>query len=613
LLQRTDNLGRPLAFTDAGTVMDMAAKSVSGTILDGPEPDQIAHQARFERLTIGEVRWHWSEKPEGEHLIGINTVSEKLRFIPGETLEDGVELDVIARERKATAIHLPAPMVINLREESLPDDDLLTARQLNYFKANGNNALLFVHGYNVPHGDWGRFLKGEGRSQNYHGNTRSFRRHPVWHPYKATVWQDADALSESLFTPLEDDQLNGNGLHNWAVHMEYRLNRAAGFDGKDWMPYSRIINVSWPGDTGSTDFMQAELNAMAAGRRLAPLLQQLHSAGIAINIITHSLGARVALTALNLLGSIGYRDLVDHLFLWQPAVADNALTNQASRDVHPLGLGVFPEAHGAARRIVVLHSKGDGILGPEEASDKDWWSRIVRRVSPLATATWQIATSEDPMDDALGYLHGAYDKKWWTFPSFLDNGFGPAMEKLYAGYLPLTLEPGSVAHPQRSASSAASLQQTVADNWARLEQDAIAEARALWQPCMECLRNGTRPPQYRLLVPLGHRASISPNLAQVYIRHLRKLALNGWRPERPPRPALGYVGFDEVAGDEASSTFDPFIADMLDHGAFADVNQSRWLFSHSGMRIPSDEVFAEVYRKEIMENHLLANSRFGRY
>jgi hypothetical protein len=40
--------------------------------------------------------------------------------------------------------------------------------------------------------------------------------------------------------------------------------------------------------------MQAELNAMAAGRRMVPLLQQLQDAGIAVNLITHSLGARVA-------------------------------------------------------------------------------------------------------------------------------------------------------------------------------------------------------------------------------------------------------------------------------------------------------------------------------
>lgn len=242
-----------------------------------------------------------------------------------------------------------------------------------------------------------------------------------------------------------------------------------------------------------------------------------------------------------------------------------------------------------------------------------WVDRLVRRVSPLVTAAWNLATSEDPMDEALGYLHGAYDKKWWTFPSFLDNGFGPAMEKLYAGYLPLTLDPGSVAHPQRSASSAASLQQAVADNWARLEQDAIAEARALWQPCMDCLRNGTRPPQYTLLAPLGHRASISPNLAQDYIRHLKKLAVKRWRPESAPRPALGYVGFDEVAGDKSSPTYDPFIADMRDRGMFADANQSRWLFSHSGMRVPSDEVFERSYVDAIMNRILKEGAGFGRY
>lgn len=197
--------------------------SVSATILDGPAPDQIAHQTRFERLTIGEARWHWAENPEGEYLIGLHTVSEKRNCALGETLSEGVELYVI----------------------------------------------------------------------------------------------------------------------------------------------------------------------------------------------THSLGARVALTALNLLGNIGYRDPVDHLFLWQPAVADNALTNQASRDVHPLGLGVFPDAHTAARRIVVLHSKGDGILGSEEASDEGWWGRLVRRVSPLATAAHTAGPPRPPgqYQPELGAgLHSASEK-----------------------------------------------------------------------------------------------------------------------------------------------------------------------------------------------------------
>lgn len=609
-LRRTDNLGQPLRFTKPGILRHANGQEHSGTLQQDAE-ERDNYLARFEKVTVGKAWWHWPEEPAGEHLIGFDTVSRKDRFAPGQTLDEGVRLDVIQGERKATAIHLPPPVIINLREDSAPQDDKLTPEQLAYFRANGNNAMIFVHGYNVPHGEWGRFLKGDSRSPHWHGNTRSFSRAPKWHPYKAMVKQDPQALSDGYPFTLEDADVNGSGVQNWAIHMEYCLNKAAGFDGTDWMPFSRIINISWPGDTGSTDFMQAELNAMTAGRRLAPILQQLQDEGIAVNVITHSLGARVALTALNILGTTGRHNLVDHLFLWQPAVADNALSNDPDRDVHPFGLGVFPAAHKAARQIVVLHSKGDGVLGPEAQEDESWWRRIVDYLSPAGLAAWDITSADDPMDEVLGYLYGAYDKKWWTFPSFLDNGFGPAIEKLYKDYLPLTYDED--AGERRRGYPAKQRRRLALQNWERLEKDIIAEAEALWQPCIDCLRNGERPPRYTLLAPLNHRASISVEAAKDYIQRLRKLAVNNWQTEQPPRPALGYVGFEAVSGEKAGTNRDEFIEKALNSERWSAVDQSRWLFSHSGMKIPSQEVFEKSFMDEIMEPILKEGVGFGRY
>ena len=612
-LQRSDNLGHPRAFINAGTIKDESGKVVTAELQDGTEHTPDNAVAIFTQLVTGNARWHWPEEPEGEHLIGFDTVSEQRRFAPGHYLDEGVDLTVIQGERKARAIHLPPPVIINLRESAPAATDLLTDEQLDYFRANGNNALIYIHGYNVPHGEWGRFLKYDGSREAYHGNAPSFAKAFTWHPNKATIWQDADALSNNNAITPEEDKLNGTGAHNWAIHTEYQLNRAAGFDGQDWMPYSRIINISWPGNTGATDFMQAELNAMATGRRLVPILKQLANAGIVISLITHSLGARVGLTALNILGTIGHHNLADHLFLWQPAVADNALTNDSSRDVHPLGLGVFPSAHNAVRKIVVLHSRGDGILGPDDDEDSSWWQKAPFRPSPMVTAARDLIAADDPMDDVLGYLRGAYDKKWWTFPSFLDNGFGPAIEKLYKDYLPLTFEAWMTVHPQRSLYVPEALKQTVKENWARLGKDILTEANALRQPCIDCLRNGERPPDYTLLSPLNLRASVSPQAATDYVLRLKKLAVNKWIPEQPPRPALGYVGFEEVARKDAAG-FDEFIEDALDDEKFTPVDQSKWLFSHSGMRIPSKEVFNRSYKEAIIERlKELGEKQFGRY
>lgn len=605
-LQRCDTLGRPRPFSNPGKLRHVNEQEHTGNLQPDPEA-RDDHLVRFADVTVGQARWHWPEEPAGEHLIGFDTISRKTRFTPGQVLQDGVPLDVIPGERKATSIHLPPPVIINLREEADPQADKLTPEQLEYFSANGNNALIFVHGYNVPHGEWGRFVKGVRRNPNPRSPLSTLE----WHPYNATVKQDPKAIRESLEHWVNDEGVNGSGLHNWSVHMEYCLNKAAGFDDVDWMHFSRIINISWPGDTGSTDFMQAELNAMTAGRRLVPLLQQLQDAGIGINLITHSLGARVALTALNILGTTGRNNLVDHLFLWQPAVADNALSNDPTRDVHPLGLGVFPAAYKAARQIVVLHSKGDGILGPHSQEDERLWRKIVGRVSPLGLATWDVVSADDPMDEVLGYFRGAYDKKWWTFPSFLDNGFGPAIEKLYKDYLPLSYRENAVSQRGYPAKE---LRRRALQNWQRLEQDIIAEARALWQPCIDCLRKGERPPRYRLLAPLNHRASISVEVAKDYIQRLRKLAVNNWQTEQPPRPALGYVGFEEVADNPESRHLDRFIQEKRNTGVFQVVNQSTWLFSHSGMRIPSQEVFEKSFKEAIMDRILEAKGgSFGRY
>ena len=603
-LRREDTLGRPLTITDGGSVTDHDGTSASAKITD-------AKEAHFKDLALGEAQWTWRPTVEGEHLIGVKTVSESRLFRPGEAMNEPLPLEIIQGRRKATTIHLPPPVMINLREDDAPDQ--LTEKQLDYFRSNGNNALIYIHGYNVDHGEWGRFLDGAkkvGRSQ---------RPVAIWNrDTPATVWQDAENPDEENAPTLNPDDLNGSGAHNWAINMEYQLNRAAGFDGEGWMPYSRIINVSWPGNTGSTDFMQAEFNAMASGRRLVALFQQLQDAGVALNVITHSLGARVILTTLNILGTLQRPNGVDHLFLWEPAVADNALSNDASNDVHPLGLGVFPVAHKAVRQIVILHSRGDGVLGPQESEQRSLMQRAFALTPPgmalSATQTaWDIATADDPMDEFLALVHGAYNKKWWTFPSFLDNGLAPSIESLYSDYLPLTYNDAQpVGHAMHRAQQ--TRKREALDNWDRLERDILNEAKNLLEPCVECLRNAERPPTYRLLAPLNHKASVSIDMARRYIQQLRALAANNWYPTQKPRPAMGDVGFEKVVGDEAGEARDVFLEQISSPGGKIEiVDQTDWLFSHSGMRIPSQKLFEEVFLREIMEQRLLANSTFGQY
>jgi len=102
-------------------------------------------------------------------------------------------------------------------------------------------------------------------------------------------------------------------------------------------------------------------------------------------------------------------------------------------------------------------------------------------------------------------------------------------------------------------------------------------------------------------------------VAKDYILRLKKLAVNDWVPEQQPRPALGYVGFDEVAGDSAGANHDEFISKALRSKYWLVVDQSKWLFSHSGMRIPSEEVFNRSYEAAIMRRVIDEGGGFGRY
>lgn len=346
LIVHSDTLGRFLLEGTPVKLFDSEGKTFSATI----DAEGIS---RHEGVTPGKVAWQL-ENIHGLHLVAVD--DELLD--PRQAAAAPPEVEVAIEETTIQAVYLPPPISLNLRDaKTRPENDLLSEEQLEQLQLAGNNATLFLHGYNVPLGEYGTFASWE-----QHGDIDTPSLVTNAHTAsRATILQDIEKVempvaitgrytaSNAYHTPTEnrpdnvrEAHCNGSGASNWFVHMEYQLNRAAGMTEEDWQPYTRMVGIAWFGDTGSVDFFQAELNAMAAGRRLVALLEQLHEAGIAINIISHSLGARVVLTALNILGEQERHQWVDNLYLWQPAVADNALVNDASQDSHPLGMGGVP-------------------------------------------------------------------------------------------------------------------------------------------------------------------------------------------------------------------------------------------------------------------------------
>ncbi len=221
---------------------------------------------------------------------------------------------------------------------------LLSEDQLNFFVHQGNNVTLFIHGYNV----------GFGR-----------RAEP-------------------------DDDLSASAAHQWFSQMEQNLNQAAGFDGWDYTKYTRLIGIAWQGDPISpVDFRADYAMTQFPSQRLLLLLQQLSQHGLEINLMGHSCGNQVLLQVLELAAASGIQ--VNHSFLWEPAVAENALdavstpllamefqNAQGEYTVLPAP-ACFPNAAKASRQITVLYSQDDTILGSINAqpSQATWTAEAI--------------------------------------------------------------------------------------------------------------------------------------------------------------------------------------------------------------------------------------------
>ena len=219
-----------------------------------------------------------------------------------------------------------------------------TEDELDFWVSQGNNATFFIHGYNVSFG------------------------------------RESDP----------DDDLSASAAHQWFSAMECNLNIAAGFDGKDYTKYTRLIGIAWQGNPLSpVDFRVDYAMTQFPAERLLILLQQLSARGIAVNIMAHSCGNQVLLQALELAASAGIK--INHSFMWEPAVADNALTssveallpmefqNLKGDYVTLLAPNVFPHAAQATEHVTVLYSDDDTILGSINGapSQKTWTAEAI--------------------------------------------------------------------------------------------------------------------------------------------------------------------------------------------------------------------------------------------
>lgn len=292
------------------------------------------------------------------------------------------------------AVWMPAPpLELNLRDlknpQQLSSTDIESILNTN---PESPNIMIFIHGYNIGLGDPGRVLLTHSKTSStcqqveYGGLNKQFdcAQDDLYYAADvATVYRSAAQIQQQFGAAVDalditDDRLNGSGAHNWWRHMEYNLNKAAGFERFDYhfqdgMPqYTRILNIAWAGDPISAlDYMAVEPIAAQTAEALLKTVIQLKEQHIEINIIAHSAGNIVLIKLMELLGrEAQYHNSLHHVFMWQAAIPDNALSPDVAQ--HDQSLSQFwhtSHAYLSACKIHVLYSCHDNILGPVALND----------------------------------------------------------------------------------------------------------------------------------------------------------------------------------------------------------------------------------------------------
>ncbi len=348
-----------------------------------------------------------------------------------------------AGDKLLTVKTLFPPVIVNLRTDAYKPDpkdskklipkepnarQTLSDKEIAYFTAMGQNATIMIHGFGVTYGAFANQIADITPQQTVvnintpnpkMALTVSVRRTD----YPSTICTTFDQLKKrypvldkanlvlpASLDPQDDSCLNGTDAHAWLVHIEDNLNRASNqFDGSDYSKYQRVITVTWSGDVFLPNYIDSEEVADAAGIQLAPLLKQLIDAGIKINIIAHSMGNRVLLKALETLAALGgnYRqNSIDHIFMWDAAVPDTALSNDPTKDLSAKRNCYFKDAILPPKKITVLYSQNDEVLkhlytwANDEYQDTDQVGRVVwNDVAP----EFAQPIPEDKVVPALGW------------------------------------------------------------------------------------------------------------------------------------------------------------------------------------------------------------------
>ncbi len=172
------------------------------------------------------------------------------------------------------------------------------------------------------------------------------------HPHDASVFHDLDmeelkaqasnkhvcVLVHGYRSPIENVMSS-----YWELVSRMADEAIAGPQG-----YGLVVGFAWPGKMTRVGYFVARSSARRAAPKLLELVNDLRGVAHTVDIQTHSLGARVALTALRDFRKV----FVDNLLLSAPAVDNKIL--EASEEFHP--------SLDSCNRCLVYHSRHDKVL-----------------------------------------------------------------------------------------------------------------------------------------------------------------------------------------------------------------------------------------------------------
>ena len=665
-----DESGKPIpAVIDKSgysTHLNVRCGKISWQLVRGPydaADTESSDKSNIERKVTDKSESFQFGRSDGYVLVEANGVKNK---DPREQFIKPLKISVSRGQdgkSNVTAIYLPPPMLLNLRfKQKLSSKKRKEEinKIVQQVKADGKSATLFIHGFNVPIGAIGRFPNPTELGENpaydslkdsrgiqapylYYGdiigqrvrNVIAERRNFYEYSNRTTGGggRDIDAQLKSetqiIFNSM-DTKFNGKDALAWFPTVEYYLNLAASgatsVNAKlsDWTKYSRIIGVTWSGSVDpSRTFFRAEIYANEAGRKLAKDISILLENNIQVNIITHSLGARVALAALNILGDANQPKKIKNLIMLEAAVADNAITANYTREKNPVAMELFPFAYKAAEYIRIMYSKEDGVLGPDNS----------------------LLDLDDGVSDVS---RGAYPLKYGVIAG-KTNAFGD--------YYPH----GSAVNNQRANAQSESVQaqcksyiknkdqrfKEVCD-YILKNQPSISKAqienelKTLIQNEMKMV-NADWQTELKILRPWSHFRRFPED--EDYVKHITDILMtmvfrNTWKlssKELEIRPALGHVG-DKFTAPDPKEKIDKNLAKEyptdnfisgLKNKQFSYHDQSDYFTSHSAIKdliweemtltdhqrkrsnpTRFSRIYRETYKDQIMDKYI---KKFGRY